>query len=211
MIKVLKPLLAAVAVAMLVAYFFRVPLRDFADDKLTKSMFVSADTDSFSPGPVTGSLFPGLRASHNGQNITMLQSVAGSEGTAFIASRSYDWCPYCIRQIIQLQAHRGEFRDAGIGLVVMSYDPPELLRIFKAKYGITIPLLSDVDALSFKTLGILDQTYKPGEERYGIAYPGVIIVDRDGRVAGTLFLEDPTTRVSAQYVLSFAKQVLNLD
>ena len=41
-----------------------------------------------------------------------------------VASRSFDWCPYCMRQIIQLQEEKAGFDAAGIGMVAITYDDP---------------------------------------------------------------------------------------
>ena len=73
-------------------------------------MFVASDNDDFDPGPATGSFFPGLQASYQGRRITLINEFAGRNGTVFIASRSVDWCPYCMRQMIQLQEHKAELR-----------------------------------------------------------------------------------------------------
>ena len=126
-----------------------------------------------------------------------------------MASRSFDWCPYCMKQLIQLNQYARNFQGAGIGLVAMTYDTPEQLQAFAAENGIVIPLLSDVDALSFKTLGILNQDYQPGDENYGIPYPGTIIVDTDGVVVGKLFLESYRERVDARAVYLYAMELLS--
>jgi peroxiredoxin len=79
---------------------------------------------------------------------------------------------------------------------------------FIDKFGITIPVLSDSNALSFKTLGILNTDYVPGDFQYGIPHPGIIVVDSEGRVVGKLFLEDYSSRVDATAALAFAKNAL---
>jgi peroxiredoxin len=173
-------------------------------------MFVQADTDDFDPGPVVGSHFPGLRANYRGRDITLLEEFAGANGTVFVASRSYDWCPYCIRQMIQLQENSAGFEAAGIGIVAMSYDAPDLQQTFIEQHGITIPVLSDQDALSFKTLGILNEDHRPGDPHYGIPHPGVIVIDTDGKVVGKLFVAAYNIRVDASSVLAYAETALGL-
>ena len=69
-------------------------------------------------------------------------------------------------------------------------------------------MLSDIDALSFKTLGILNRDYQPGEHHYGIPYPGSIVIDEEGVVVGKLFLEAYSSRVSADATLAYAKRAL---
>ena len=48
-------------------------------------------------------------------------------------------------------------------MVVITYDEPDVQQAFIDKFHITIPVLSDTNALSFKTLGILNENYTPGD------------------------------------------------
>ena len=116
-----------------------------------------------------------------------------------------------MRQMMQLQQSKAAFDEAGIGMVAITYDAPELLRRFADQHQISIPLLSDDNALTFKTLGILNEDYQPGDSNYGIPYPGMIIVDPHGIVVGKLFVEDYTQRVDSTATLAFAKSALGIS
>jgi peroxiredoxin len=113
-----------------------------------------------------------------------------------------------MRQMIQLQAYQGEFEAAGIGMVAMTYDTPDQQQAFAAKFDISIPLLSDIEARSFKTLGILNREYQPGDPQYGIPHPGIIVINPGGEVVGKLFLEAYSSRVDSAAVLAFASSKL---
>lgn len=202
---------AVILGGMALLYLFREPAREAAYERLTQNMFVAADTDAFDPGPALGSKFPGLRARYKGRDITLISEFAGINGTVVIASRSLDWCPFCMRQMIQLQEHKAGFDAAGIGMLGITYDDPALQQAFIDKFGITIPILSDVDALSFKTLGILHEKYQPGDRQYGIPHPGMIIVDRNGNVVGKLFIEAYSSRVDSAAALAYASEALGLE
>tara|TARA_R110002073_G_scaffold265820_1_gene428867 strand:- start:30 stop:671 length:642 start_codon:yes stop_codon:yes gene_type:complete len=206
-IRVVLPLLILL---LLLGYLFREPLKELAFARFTQDMFVAADTDNFDPGPAVGSQFPGLQATYNGRTVTLIDEFAGPRGTVFIASRSVDWCPYCMRQMIQLQEYQAQFEEAGIGMVAITYDDPALQQAFIDKYDIAIPLLSDTDALSFKTLGILNEQYTPEDFQYGIPHPGMIVIDPSGRVVGKLFLEAYSSRVDSAASLAFAKDALGI-
>jgi peroxiredoxin len=208
---VLKIFAILLVLSLVLVYVFREPLRDFAYAWITQDMFVAGDNDDFDPGPAIGSYFPGLQAAYNGRTITLLNEFAGENGTVLIASRSYDWCPYCMRQIIQLQENKAAFDAAGIGMVAITYDAPALQQTFIDRFGITIPVLSDIDALSFKTLGILNEEYQAGDFQYGIPHPGMIVIDRDGMVVGKLFLKDYSSRVDPVAALAFAGTALGQD
>jgi peroxiredoxin len=209
--KTLKILAALLLLALALAYVFREPLKALAVAVLTQDMFVASDNDDFDPGPAVGSNFPGLQASYQGHTITLINEFAGRNGTVFIASRSYDWCPYCMRQMIQLQEHKAGFDAAGIGMVAITYDEPALQQAFIDKFAITIPVLSDVQALSFKTLGILNEEYQPGDFQYGIPHPGIIVIDPAGKVVGKLFLRAYSSRVDSAAALAFARTALGID
>lgn len=208
--KVFLSLLLVVVATVVTAYLLRAPIKKYLYDHVTADMFVPADTDDFDPGPAVGSSFPGMRALYQGQEIKLLSRFAGENGTVLVASRSVDWCPFCMKQMIQLNAYKAAFDTAGIGLVGITYDSPELQQGFIDKFDIAIPLLSDIDVLTFKTLGIVNQDYQSGDEHYGIPYPGMIIVNPAGLVAGKLFLEGYSTRVDSKAALAYAREVLGI-
>lgn len=209
--KALKIVATVLLVGGAMVYLLREPLKQAAYAKLTDDMFVARDNDSFDPGPALGSRFPGLRATYQGREITLLEPFAGPNGTVFIASRSLDWCPYCMRQMVQLQEHKAAFDAAGIGLVAITYDDPQLQQQFIDKFGITIPVLADREGLSFKTLGILNENYQRGDLRYGIPHPGMIVIKPDGEIAGKLFVEAYSSRVDSAAALAFAQDRLGLN
>ena len=201
----------ALLTAVALLYPFRAEFKDVAYDKLTEGMFVPVDDDSFDPGPVIGSLFPGVRATWQGRELNLINEFAGPNGTVFIATRSPQWCPYCMKQMIQLQENKPGFDDAGIGMVAMTYDEPDLQQAFIDKHGIEYPILHDVNALSFTTLGILNEDYAPGDTAYGIPHPGMMVINPEGEVVGKLFLEAYSVRVDSAAALAFAKKTLGLD
>ncbi|TDG14738.1 redoxin domain-containing protein [Seongchinamella unica] len=209
----MKKLLIFLSVMALLAvaiYVFRAPLKEMAYDEVTRDMFVVVDNDAFDPGPAIGSNFPGVTATWQGRQVRLLDEFAGDRGTVFVATRSADWCPYCMKQMIQLQEHKAAYDEAGIGIVAMTYDEPVLQQAFIDKWGIEYPVLHDVDTLSFKTLGILNKSYQPGDDAYGIPYPGTIIVNPEGVVVGKLFLEAYSVRVDALSALDYALEALGL-
>jgi peroxiredoxin len=206
--KALSIVILLVVIAGLALFLFRTPVKEAVYERITADMFVPTDTDSFDPGPTIGSSFPGVRARYQGQEISLLNSLAGANGTILVASRSLDWCPFCMKQMIQLNAHKAAFDDAGIAVVGITYDSPALLDQFAAQHTITIPLLSDIDVMTFKTLGIVNAEYAAGDDAYGIPFPGMIVINTEGIVVGKLFLEGYSTRVDSLAALEFAKQAL---
>ena len=110
---------------------------------------------------------------------------------------------------MQLQEQTADFEEAGIGIVAITYDAPELQQVFIDAASITYPLLSDIDAETILTLGILNEQYEPGDLAYGIPHPGVFVVDPDMKIAGKIFVEDYQVRVDGEGTLAFALTVLD--
>ena len=174
----------------------------------TDDMFISADTDTFDKGPEVGSQMPAIRGLYNNEEVTDLNQLAGAKGTIFVVNRSLEWCPFCMRQSIELQNMKQAFDDEGIAIVMMTYDMPELQEAFVNRHSIEYPVLSDVNAESFANLGVLREEYGPDDGNYGLPYPGMIVVDTDGIIKGKLFIESYSYRVDTTAVLTFAMQHL---
>lgn len=116
-----------------------------------------------------------------------------------------------MKQLVQLQEMLQDFRDAGIGVVGLTYDAPEAQARFVANGGIDYPLLSDVDAATVTALGIRNAEYEPGHSAYGVPYPGIYVLDADLMIREKLFVEGYETRVDAAGVLTTARRALRLD
>ena len=111
-------------------------------------------------------------------------------------------------QFVQLQKHQEAFSTAGIRIIALTYDAPELQQAFVDKHSIRYPFLSDVDAFSVKALGILNEEYAPGDGAYGIPHPGIFVLNNEQTVVGKLFLDGYQKRVTAESVLAYANSVL---
>ena len=189
---------------------FQEPLRDAFDDWKTRDMFVPAVAADPGLGPATGQRLPPLQASLRGGTVTDIGDFARGNGAVLVVLRSIDWCAYCKRQIIQLQAYQHNFHAAGIGLVAITYDTPQAQQPFIEQHGITIPVLSDVGQGSFRALGVLNERHQPGDSEYGIPHPGMIILDRSGAIVGKLFVPSHEFRVDSSEALRYARAALGL-
>ena len=112
---------------------------------------------------------------------------------------------------MQLQGSLDEFRNAGLGVVVLTYDSPAKQQAFIDRHRIGYPMLSDIDATSVRALGILNTEYAPGDDNYGLPWPGIFVLDGTGKVAGKIFIEGYDTRVDATHVLEYALRVTVRD
>jgi peroxiredoxin len=198
------------AASLATGYLFRDSLDEAADAWITRNMFVAAEAATFQPGPEIGTRLPDLQAHHEGRSITRIEEFSRGNGIVLIALRSVDWCAYCKRQIIDLQEYKSYFDVFGIGLVAITNDHPEAQQPFIERHAITIPVLSDAQSVSFKSLGILNTNFQPGDSEYGLPHPGAIIVNRDGVITGKLFVEKHNLRVFSSEILDYPKQSLGL-
>lgn len=210
----MKKALTGIALFVLVglglAVIFRDTLQGMVDDRLTRDMFVPAVAADPLLGPERGSTLPVLQASRMGRPVTHLENYARGNGTVLIVLRSIDWCIYCKRQIRQLQDYQHHFQAAGIGLVAITYDAPEVQQPFIDQHAITIPVLSDHSQGSFRALGVINENYKPGDAEYGIPHPGLIVVDREGVIVGKLFVASHELRVDSSEALRYARDALGI-
>jgi hypothetical protein len=103
---------------------------------------------------------------------------------------------------VELQQNLDAIRKTGLGVAAISYDSVGTLKNFADRQHITYPLLSDPDSKIIRAFDILNETTKPGTFAYGIPYPGVYIVDLQGKVVSKYFEDDYKERVSTADILS---------
>jgi hypothetical protein len=103
---------------------------------------------------------------------------------------------------VELQGRYDEIRKQGLGLIAISYDPPETLRKFADSRGITFPLISDAESAIIKRFGILNEQQEAGSRSYGIPHPGTFIVDPKGVVVARFFEEAYQERYTAAAMLA---------
>ncbi|MXZ43428.1 MAG: redoxin domain-containing protein [Gammaproteobacteria bacterium] len=75
-----------------------------------------------------------------------------------------------------------DFNEAGVAVAASTYDKVNQNATFKSSEELTYPLLSDQEAKTVKSLGILNEDYAEGSGAYGVPHPGVILIDSDGKV-----------------------------
>jgi hypothetical protein len=103
---------------------------------------------------------------------------------------------------VELEQHLAAIRGQGLGVAAISYDSVGALKNFAERQHITYPLLSDPDSQVIRAYDILNDTTKPGTPTYGIPYPGVYVLDAQGRVVSKYFEDDYKDRVSAADILA---------
>jgi len=102
---------------------------------------------------------------------------------------------------VELQQYADQFRKEGLGVVVITYDSPEILANFDKRQNITIPTLSDPKSEIIRAFGILNVHVPKDHMAYGVPFPGTFIVDQNGIVKSKYFEDLYRDRVSAPTIL----------
>lgn len=163
-------------------------------------------------GPQVGEKIPDFNLKDQYGNVQTLKSIMGPKGAMLVFVRSADWCPYCKTQLVDLQTGIEQLRKQGLGVATISYDPVEILAGFTKQHAITYTMLADVGSVTIKKFGLLNPAPEwaldPGlkddpeiqaevrkyvsvvgarPEMIGMAFPGNIVVDTEGRVKQRFF------------------------
>lgn len=201
---------AIVASAVALGFVFRESIDEQLNAWATQDMYVQADVANYDTGPELGTRLPDLEFEHMGSRLNVFERFTRGSGLVLLALPSLNSCIYSVKQIIQLQQIKHRFQRVGIKLVAITFDPQDVQQAFADKHALTIPLLPDEQSQSFRTLGIINDTYQPGDSEFGSPHPGFIVINRQGKVVGKLFVKDPDLRVESTDVLRYAKRTLGL-
>ena len=133
------------------------------------------------------------------------ETLAGAKGTVVAFVRSADWCPFCKKQLIDIEAAAAPLADAGWTLVAVSYDPVETLAGYKADKGLSYALLSDEGSVAIKAFNLLNTDVKPGSRYDGIPHPAIVFIGADGTIKRTLREDGYKTRPAVDLVIETAE------
>ena len=107
--------------------------------------------------------------------------------------------------MVQLQTDLKSIKDAGIHLIGISYDSPEVLKKFSDRSKITFPLLSDPESKTIDAYHIRNKAARG--KAVGVPEPGTFILDKEGVIRAKLFLEGFRERHSTEELIKAAKAV----
>ena len=143
-----------------------------------------------------------------GQN-TNLGAFKGENGTVLLLTRSVDWCPFCMAQLIESNEIATEVADRGYQLVGLSYDPPSSLARFSSDEEINYSLVSDQQSDFIDAVGLRDPQYSDDPEADGVPYATVLLIAADGTIQDKIVSSDYRQRPSNDYVLEMIDGILN--
>jgi peroxiredoxin len=157
---------------------------------LPASLVSAQDAEWTPPGPEQGARFPdALNApDQNGKNRS-LGDLVGKKGVVIAFVRSADWCPFCMRQLVDLQRRAPEFEKLGFNVVSVSVDEVPLVKKFADSQHITYTMLADPSGDINKRLGIRDENYPLGSKAFGVPQPGIFVLDQNQKIIGKYFVQ----------------------
>ncbi len=175
---------------------------------LLKKLFVlcaislfAGTTNAQELGPATGTKIPhDLSLMTTTGKIENFDDLKGVNGLALFFVRSFDWCPYCQRQAIEVNGRAQEFRNRGINPIFLSYDSPKIQKEFYDKNNFTMPILSDVENVVINAFGVLNaDSISERNPLYGYPHPLVFIIDPDGTIKSKLYIEKEDGTFGSNY------------
>jgi hypothetical protein len=102
---------------------------------------------------------------------------------------------------VELAEKAASFRERGLGVAALSYDPVPVLKDFADRRHIPYPLLSDPDSHVIEAFRLLNPDYPEGDMAHGVPYPGTFVIDADGVVRERYFEDSYRERRTAASIL----------
>ena len=138
-------------------------------------------------GPAIGAAIPSdLSTVDQSGKARTFDDLKGPNGLVLVFFRSAKWCPYCKRQLIDINSGADAIRARGYGLAALSYDPVKVLKRYGDDHHIGYDLLSDPQSNVIDAFGIRNEGYKNVPFAYGVPYPMIFVIAPDGTVQAKL-------------------------
>jgi len=175
---------------------------------------IAADGATAQPAAAVPAWVPGLKVGATAPGFT-LKNAAGQEvalsallkqgpvALAFV--RSADWCPFCRKQLQELQQNLAAISAAGVQVIALSYDSPATNAAAVAKLGLTLPLLSDEGSKVIDAYGIRNAEAKGRSA--GVPHPVLFILDQKGTIRAKLARDGYRDRPESAEIIAAAKSI----
>lgn len=161
----------------------------------------TAQTPAAELGVAAGVQAPAITGSDQAGAAVSFASLKGENGLVIAFVRSADWCPFCQKQMQDLDTIADDLEARGFGLAALSYDSVEKLAKFSKAKGITYALVSDPQSKVIDAFGLRNMEMA-GKARFdGIPHPAIYVIGADGKVLDKLYEEKYTKRPPTDLVL----------
>ncbi len=105
------------------------------------------------------------------------------------------WCPYCKKQMTELQNHYRDFNDAKAVVVGVSNEDPAAATAFRDSLGLGFELYSDQELTMITSWGVEDYGS-------GIARPATFVIEPGGAISYRKVGENPSDHPSMDELLA---------
>lgn len=171
------------------------------------SVTATAQAYQWAPDFPVGSSIPVLEAPDQDGRVQTLETLAGPRGLALFFNRSFDWCPYCKAQLVDLRDQQAALEATGFNVATITYDPVATLKLVEEDLGIGFPLLHDENLKHVNAFNIRNRDYEPGDFAYGIPEPGIMLVSPTGEILAKFAEADYRVRPDLAVVIEAADQL----
>ncbi|MEI6894305.1 MAG: peroxiredoxin family protein [Colwellia sp.] len=154
---------------------------------LLLASYITFANPSIELGLELGQQVPEISVLNTQQQAVNIKQLSGEKGLIIVFFRSADWCSFCKKHLIELNDYTEQFTQLGYGLAAISYDSTTILQSFTDQQNISYPLLSDQKVQTMLAYNIVNADYAQGDEHYGIPYPGVVVIDKSGKLIHKYF------------------------
>lgn len=165
---------------------------------MLSSYLFAAKPAAIETGPPLNQTVPELSVADIEGHRQTIKQLTGDKGLVLVFFRSADWCPYCKKHLLEVNQWHAQLAELGYQVAGVSYDSVDILKKFTEEKTINYPLLSDLSNETIKAFNILNDAYQPGHRHYGIPYPGIMVVDREGKLKYKYFYEGYKNRVKIE-------------
>lgn len=181
-----------------------VPAAEAPASATTMPALPSAATEAM-PGLKVGEKAPDFTLKNTAGEDVALHALLKKGKVALAFVRSADWCPFCRRQLQDLQKNLKDIEATGVQLVSVSYDSPATLAAAATKLGVTFPLLSDAGSKVIDAYGIRNQAATG--RAAGVPHPVLFILDQQGVVRVKLMRDGYRERPESAEIVAGVKSI----
>ena len=185
---------------------------------LTAFLFVFTLSAQEKPeGLFINSKAPDFKAvDQNGNSIRLKDMV--KNGNVVLFFYRGNWCPYCSRQLKQLQDSLELFVEKGVQVVAITPEKPEGISKTIEKSSATFPIIHDEEGKIMKAYDVrfavdeksvsrykmsgIDLAATNGKNGTNLPVPAVYIINKENTIIYRYFNEDYKKRVSVKELLS---------
>lgn len=152
-------------------------------------------------GPAVGVAAPAIAGADQTGAAVSFASLKGEKGLVIAFVRSADWCPFCKKQLEDLNTIADDLEGRGFKLVALSYDSVDTLAKFAKSKKLAYTLVSDPKSQVIDAFGLRNMDMAGSARMNGIPHPAIFVIGADGKVLAKLREESYRKRPPTTVVL----------